>query len=196
MIFQRQSEQALILIGRGHLELPATAVTLSAYATPAPSMPSRVRRHCERTDEPEPDGRYRRSSVPRTIEAEPTTALSKWRAESEVFSSPCTDILVGYRRGRAFSGPARSPSPRCFDGGDVDLPHRHHRREGTLRLRAASRHVFGAEHTRGDLPGQAPAGSLGRRRMASAAAAADDRVPVASVSSSWFVAIWRRTPRC
>ena len=34
-----------------------------------------------------------------------------------------------------------SPSapPRCLDGGDVDLLHRHHRLEGTLRLTATSR---------------------------------------------------------
>ena len=46
-------------------------------------------------------------------------------------------------------------SPRCLDGGDVDLRHRHHRLEGTLRLTAASRHRVG-ERARRDLPGEAP----------------------------------------
>lgn len=32
-----------------------------------------------------------------------------------------------------------STSARCLDGGDVDLLHRHHRRERTLRLTTASR---------------------------------------------------------
>ena len=31
-----------------------------------------------------------------------------------------------------------SASPRCLDGGDVDLLHRHHRLEGTLCLTATS----------------------------------------------------------
>jgi hypothetical protein len=34
---------------------------------------------------------------------------------------------------------SRSASPRCLDGGDVDLLHRHHRLEGTLCLTATSR---------------------------------------------------------
>jgi hypothetical protein len=32
-----------------------------------------------------------------------------------------------------------SASPRCLDGGDVDLLHRHHRLEGTLCLTATRR---------------------------------------------------------
>jgi hypothetical protein len=33
---------------------------------------------------------------------------------------------------------ATSASPRCLDGGDVDLLHRHHRIEGTLGLTATT----------------------------------------------------------
>jgi hypothetical protein len=36
-----------------------------------------------------------------------------------------------------------SASPRCLDGGDVDLPHRHHRLEGTLCLTPTSRKRIG-----------------------------------------------------
>jgi hypothetical protein len=52
---------------------------------------------------------------------------------------------------RVFS-PAASPAdrwcgasapPRCLDGGDVDLLHRHHRLEGTLCLTATSRKRVG-----------------------------------------------------
>jgi hypothetical protein len=34
-------------------------------------------------------------------------------------------------------------SPRCLDGGDVDLLHRHHRLESTLCLLATSRNCIG-----------------------------------------------------
>ena len=34
-------------------------------------------------------------------------------------------------------------SPRCLDGGDVDLLHRHHRLESTLCLLATSRNRIG-----------------------------------------------------
>jgi hypothetical protein len=36
-----------------------------------------------------------------------------------------------------------SASPHCLDGGDVDLPHRHHRLEGMLCLAATSRKRIG-----------------------------------------------------
>ncbi len=36
-----------------------------------------------------------------------------------------------------------SGSPRCLDGGDVDLRHRHHRLEGTFGLTATSRERIG-----------------------------------------------------
>jgi hypothetical protein len=36
-----------------------------------------------------------------------------------------------------------SASARCLDAGDVDLLHRHHRREGTLCLTATSRKRIG-----------------------------------------------------
>ena len=70
-----------------------------------------------------------------------------------------------------------SAAPRGLDGGDVDLLHRHHRREGTLCLTAASRKRVG-QRARGDLPGEAPA-ILAPAARAFLAAIADDRVPVA-----------------
>src|SRR5262249_38804619 len=48
------------------------------------------------------------------------------------------------------------PAPRRLDGGNVDLPHRHHRLERALRLVAAGRKRVG-QRPRCDLPGQAPA---------------------------------------
>src|SRR6187401_1124935 len=72
---------------------------------------------------------------------------------------------------------ATSAPPRCLDGGDVDLLHRHHRGEGTLCLRATSCKRVG-EHARGDLPGEAPT-VLAPAARAFLAAIADDRVPVA-----------------
>src|SRR5439155_24305983 len=78
----------------------------------------------------------------------------------------------------ALRTPRRSSAPpRRFDGGDVDLLHRHHRREGALRLTATSRKRLG-ERARGDLPGQAPS-VLAPTALALLAAIADDRVPVA-----------------
>ena len=49
-----------------------------------------------------------------------------------------------------------SASPRCLNGGDVDLLHRHHRLKGALCLSAAGRKRIG-QRARGDLPGEAPA---------------------------------------
>src|SRR3954469_7340698 len=71
----------------------------------------------------------------------------------------------------------RIASPRGLDGGDVDLLHRHHRVERALCLAATSRKRL-AQHTRGDLPGEAPA-ILAPAALALLAAVADDRVPVA-----------------
>src|SRR5215203_3908082 len=70
-----------------------------------------------------------------------------------------------------------SAPPRCLDGGDLDLLHRHHRLEGTLCLSAASPKRLG-QRARGDLPGEAPA-VLAPTALAFLAAIADDRVPVA-----------------
>src|SRR6187431_517693 len=70
-----------------------------------------------------------------------------------------------------------STSARRFDGGDVDLLHRHHRVEGTLRLSAARRQRVGQDAW-GDLPRQAPA-VLAPAARTFLAAIADDRVPVA-----------------
>jgi hypothetical protein len=53
------------------------------------------------------------------------------------------------------SGPSvslfTSASPRCLDGRNVDLLHRHHRLEGTLGLTAISRKRI-SECARGYLP--------------------------------------------
>jgi len=70
-----------------------------------------------------------------------------------------------------------SAPPRRLDGGDVDLPHRHHRREGPLGLTATSCKGVG-QRARGDLPGEAPP-VLAPATLAFLAAMADDRVPVA-----------------
>src|SRR5215217_4867318 len=70
-----------------------------------------------------------------------------------------------------------SAPPRCLDGGDLDLLHRHHRLEGTLCLSAASPKRLG-QRARGDLPGEAPA-VLAPTALAFLAAIGDDRVPVA-----------------
>src|SRR3981081_576282 len=69
-----------------------------------------------------------------------------------------------------------STLPRCLDGGDVDLLHRHHRLEGTLCLAATSRKRLG-ERARRDLPGEAPA-ILAPTALPFRAAIADDRVSV------------------
>ena len=66
---------------------------------------------------------------------------------------------------------------RGLDRGDVDLPHRHHGFHGPLRgssIRVG--HGF-EQHTRRDLPGEAPA-ILAPAAGALLAAVADDRVPV------------------
>src|SRR4029434_10058630 len=59
---------------------------------------------------------------------------------------------------------------------NIDLLHRHHRLEGTLRLTATSRKRV-CQHARGDLPGEAPA-VLAPTALAFRATVADDRVPV------------------
>src|SRR6476620_6238222 len=71
----------------------------------------------------------------------------------------------------------RSAPPRCLNGGHIDLPHRHHRLEGALRLIATSRYSL-SQHARGNLPGETPA-VLAPTALAFRAAIADDRVPVA-----------------
>src|SRR5260221_11935239 len=73
-------------------------------------------------------------------------------------------------------GQPSSASPRCLNGGDVDLLHRHHRLEGTLCLATTSRKCV-SECARGNLPGEAPA-VLAPTALTFLAAIADDRVPV------------------
>src|ERR1700704_4658392 len=71
-----------------------------------------------------------------------------------------------------------SPSapPRFLDGGNVDLLHRHHRREGTLGLTATGGQRVN-ERARSNLPGEAPP-VLAPTALTLLAAIADDRVPV------------------
>src|SRR5205823_8481214 len=72
---------------------------------------------------------------------------------------------------------ANQGPPRGFDGGDVDLLHRHHRLEGTLCLAAASCKRLGG-HARSHLPRETAA-VLAPPTLTLLAAIADDRVPVA-----------------
>jgi len=53
------------------------------------------------------------------------------------------DALRVLRQGVRRELLVESASPRCLDGGDVDLLHRHHRLEGTLCLTATSRKRIG-----------------------------------------------------
>ena len=52
-------------------------------------------------------------------------------------------ISVDEAKVKGLVGVFTSASPRCLDGGDVDLLHRHHRPEGTLCLTATSRKRIG-----------------------------------------------------
>ncbi len=69
-----------------------------------------------------------------------------------------------------------SASSRCLDGGDVDLPHGHHRLEDTLGLAATGCKRID-QHTRGDLPRETPA-ILAPTALAFRASVAYDRVPI------------------
>src|SRR5579862_6805707 len=69
-----------------------------------------------------------------------------------------------------------SAPPRRLDSRDVDLPHGHHRLEGTLCLTAASRQRIG-QRARSDLPVEAPA-VLAPTASALRTPIADDRIPV------------------
>jgi hypothetical protein len=64
-----------------------------------------------------------------------TDSLSELALESFVPGLPRVRFI-------AF-GEFPSASPRCFDGGDIDLLHRHHRREGTPCLTATNRQRIG-----------------------------------------------------
>jgi hypothetical protein len=70
-----------------------------------------------------------------------------------------------------------STSPRCLDGGNVDLLHGHHRIERTLGLIATRRHRL-HQHARRDLPGDAPL-VLAPATLTLLATIADNSVPVA-----------------
>jgi hypothetical protein len=64
------------------------------------------------------------------------------RAHGEA-SKAFTASQLNNRRAAALISEAHSAAPRCLDGGDVDLLHRHHRLERTLCFIAASRHCIG-----------------------------------------------------
>src|ERR1700729_536987 len=70
-----------------------------------------------------------------------------------------------------------SAAARRLDGGDVDLFHGHHCLERALGFVAAGRHRLG-QHTRRDLPRNAPS-VLAPAARALLAAIADDGVPIA-----------------
>jgi hypothetical protein len=52
-------------------------------------------------------------------------------------------ISVDAAKVKGLVGVFTSAAPRCFDGGDVDLLHRHHRLEGTFCLTATCRKRIG-----------------------------------------------------
>src|SRR5512133_161767 len=95
-------------------------------------------------------------------------SLSISRMKESCCSSRFIEIVV--------TACATSAPPGSLNGGDVDLLHRHHRLEGTLRLTATSRKRIG-QRPRGDLPRETPA-VLAPTARAFRAAIADDRVLV------------------
>ena len=78
-------------------------------------------------------------------EGRPWTTTSEQRARSARRSRARPSIRI-----TRTAAPASAP-PRCLDGGDVDLLHRHHRLERALRLGAAGRKGI-RERPRRDLP--------------------------------------------
>ena len=60
-----------------------------------------------------------------------------------LFGQPATLPAHDFFGQKGLVGVFTSASPRCIDGGDVDLLHRHHRLEGTFCLTAASRKRIG-----------------------------------------------------
>src|SRR4029453_18515497 len=81
------------------------------------------------------------------------------------------------RRLVRLSASARFAPPRPLDGRNVDLLHRHHRLESSLRLGATNGKRL-RQRARGDLPGEAPT-LLAPTALTFLAPIADDRVPVA-----------------
>ena len=77
---------------------------------------------------------------------------------------------------QAATASTSSPRERCFDGGDVDLLHLHHRLEGTFRGGPVGVDDRVEQHPRGDLPRHAPL-VLAPATGALAAVVVDDRVP-------------------
>jgi hypothetical protein len=94
-------------------------------------------------------------------------------------------LSFGSRRPQSHKGDIRkerivvftSAAPRCFNRGNVDLLHRHHRLKRALCLAATSPQRLG-QSARSDLPGKSPA-VLAPTALAFRTAIADDRVPVA-----------------
>src|SRR5512132_2603452 len=97
------------------------------------------------------------------------------QAPSSSLTRSCT--RTAHRRFPNQSRLIRLAAPRGLDGGDVDLLHRHHRLEGTLRLVSTRGKRIG-QRARGDLPGEAPA-IPAPTALTLLTAVADDRVPVA-----------------
>src|SRR5947207_11052831 len=106
-----------------------------------------------------------------------TVASMKVRLDPRMVATSVHRLLAGMKGGGITPAVCASSPPRCLDGGDVDLLHRHHRLERTLCLPATGRKRLG-QRARDDLPGEAPA-VLAPPALAFLAAIADDRVPVA-----------------
>jgi hypothetical protein len=68
----------------------------------------------------------------------PSKSLPEGRLQPKLAALQDAILRQATRGWSAWLGP-----PRCLDGGDVDLPHRHHRLEGSLCLSAASRERIG-----------------------------------------------------
>jgi hypothetical protein len=73
-----------------------------------------------------------------------TSNAARWSFRTQTGRRRATRARVGFQ-GRSDGATVVSTSapPRCLDGGDVDLLHRHHRLEGTLCLTATSRKRLG-----------------------------------------------------
>ena len=88
-----------------------------------------------------------------------------------------TRTFAASSQGRRWVNLGLSAAPRRLDRGDVDFRHIHHRIKRAFGFSAAGRHRLG-QHTRRDLPGNAPF-VLAPTARTFLTAIADDRLPVA-----------------
>jgi len=73
----------------------------------------------------------------------PRTAVPSVGAAARVCPGNANALDAIDRQSDGTTAASTSGTPRCLDGGDVDLLHRHHCREGALRLAATSRKRLG-----------------------------------------------------